>query len=180
MPFSKLRDKYNIYLSVFYNNRNTMVLRGSNLSPKDSELDRKKAICDKIQYLEKEIKSVSEKEFADTRKILYYYEYCKKQNLKLSSDELPVNKPVTNLVIGSFAGAIARTTVAPIDRIKILVQTNYVLGDSKKYTNSVSTFREIWKNNGFRGFWKGNGINCLRVMPHTGIQFTSYSFLQYS
>lgn len=85
--------------------------------------------------------------------------------------KLPV---IYKLSSGAIAGAVARTTVAPIDRIKILMQVNFVQANTIKNTSIFQSTRNILRKEGFVGFWKGNGINCFRVMPHTGIQFLSY------
>jgi hypothetical protein len=36
----------------------------------------------------------------------------------------------------------------------------------------------MWKEEGFRGFMRGNGINCLRIIPYSAVQFTTYEQLK--
>lgn len=36
----------------------------------------------------------------------------------------------------------------------------------------------MWKEEGFRGFMRGNGINCLRIVPYSAVQFTTYEQLK--
>lgn len=78
------------------------------------------------------------------------------------------------LIYGSISGVISRTIIAPIDRIKILIQTNYVLKKSNE--NYYNTIKNVIKKDGIKGYWKGNTMNCIRVMPNSGIQFSSYYY----
>lgn len=87
------------------------------------------------------------------------------------------NKSLYQFGIGSFSGALSRTFVAPIDRIKILMQTGHLVGI--KNDNMTNIIKYI-KKDGITKFWKGNAINCLRIMPHTGIQFSSYNLYKNS
>lgn len=36
----------------------------------------------------------------------------------------------------------------------------------------------IWQEEGFPGFMRGNGINCLRIVPYSAVQFTTYEQLK--
>ena len=36
----------------------------------------------------------------------------------------------------------------------------------------------IWQEEGFPGFMRGNGINCLRIIPYSAVQFTTYEQLK--
>ena len=36
----------------------------------------------------------------------------------------------------------------------------------------------MWKEEGFAGFMRGNGINCLRIVPYSAVQFTTYEQLK--
>lgn len=36
----------------------------------------------------------------------------------------------------------------------------------------------MWREEGFRGFMRGNGINCLRIVPYSAVQFTTYEQLK--
>mmetsp|Transcript_13684 Transcript_13684/g.22378 ORF Transcript_13684/g.22378 Transcript_13684/m.22378 type:complete len:295 (-) Transcript_13684:25-909(-) len=76
------------------------------------------------------------------------------------------------LVAGGVAGMVARTCVAPIERVKILYQIQ-----SKNTTGSVSYFEmapKLVRNEGILSLWKGNTAAVIRVIPYTSIQFASY------
>jgi len=77
------------------------------------------------------------------------------------------------LACGGMAGGIARSSVAPVDRVKILLQT-YHLTKGGEAPGMVEMFKLVYKNEGLQQFWRGNGVNCIRVFPYAGIQFASY------
>ena len=149
-----------------------MVLRGSKLAP-GSIFENSKNIqqnCDDICNINSQIKFSKAEERC---RLCLEREKLINQKKKLENKN---RKSWFQLASGALAGAIARTTVAPIDRVKILMQTNFVQQNSKQYNSFIGSFSSILKKNGVTGFWKGNGVNCLRVMPHTGIQFASYEY----
>mmetsp|Transcript_4258 Transcript_4258/g.6347 ORF Transcript_4258/g.6347 Transcript_4258/m.6347 type:complete len:290 (+) Transcript_4258:23-892(+) len=75
--------------------------------------------------------------------------------------------PVAKMVAGGTAGIIAKTAVAPVERIRILAQT----GESRLGT--MGTLTKIVKDEGFLGLWRGNVANCLRVFPAKAVLFYS-------
>ena len=87
-----------------------------------------------------------------------------------------VDRIVRQLACGGCAGAISRTFVAPIDRVKILLQTQHVTsgGAPDKYGGVVGTFKKIVNEEGIAKLWRGNGTNVIRVLPYSATQFTAY------
>ena len=86
---------------------------------------------------------------------------------------------------GGVAGCVARTTVAPIDRVKLLLQTQTVLhaepavaargAPPPRYTGVWDAMRRVAaEEGGVHRLWRGNGVNCLKVAPHSALQFASY------
>ena len=75
---------------------------------------------------------------------------------------------------GGVAGAVSRTVVSPLERLKILFQiqsagrTEYKLPVGQGLT-------KMWRDEGWRGFMRGNGANCIRIMPYSAVQFSSYN-----
>lgn len=101
----------------------------------------------------------------------------KKQNQawwEVTSKQGAVDRTLRQLLCGGLAGAIARSTVAPLDRVKILIQTASVTGQADKYKSIIGTTKLIIKDEGLKGLWRGNLTNCIRVVPHTAVQFVSY------
>jgi solute carrier family 25 phosphate transporter 23/24/25/41 len=76
---------------------------------------------------------------------------------------------------GGVAGAVSRTVVSPLERLKILFQVQSVGRDA--YQLSVGkALAKMWKEEGWRGFMRGNGTNCIRIVPYSAVQFGSYNF----
>ncbi|RNA07235.1 graves disease carrier -like [Brachionus plicatilis] len=74
-------------------------------------------------------------------------------------------------VSGGIAGSVAKTLVAPIDRVKILKQVH-----SKHYAGFgiFESFHRIYQIEGFLALYKGNGAQMVRIFPYAALQFTSY------
>ncbi|GFZ01488.1 adenine nucleotide transporter 1 [Actinidia rufa] len=67
---------------------------------------------------------------------------------------------------------LSRTAVAPLERLKILLQVQNP--HSIKYSGTVQGLKYIWRTEGFRGLFKGNGTNCARIVPNSAVKFFSY------
>lgn len=76
---------------------------------------------------------------------------------------------------GGVAGAVSRTVVSPLERLKILLQVQSVGRDAYKLSVG-SALGKMWKDEGWRGFMRGNGTNCIRIVPYSAVQFSSYNF----
>ncbi|QPG76758.1 hypothetical protein FOA43_004152 [Brettanomyces nanus] len=77
---------------------------------------------------------------------------------------------------GGIAGISAKTLIAPLDRVKILFQTN-----NPHYRRMVGSFRgmframgTIYTNDGIRGLYQGHSATLLRIFPYAGIKFVCY------
>ncbi|KAH6610566.1 mitochondrial carrier leu5 [Trichoderma cornu-damae] len=79
-------------------------------------------------------------------------------------------------VAGGVAGCVAKTTVAPLDRVKILFQTSNP--QFAKYTGSsfgvASAMKDIYLQEGGRGLFRGHSATLLRIFPYAGIKFLAY------
>jgi solute carrier family 25 (adenine nucleotide translocator) protein 4/5/6/31 len=79
----------------------------------------------------------------------------------------------TDLVIGGTAGAISKTLMAPVERIKLLLQTqksnpDVISGKIKPYTGIGDCFNRVRAEQGAKAFWRGNLVNCIRYAPQQG------------
>ncbi|GMH35996.1 hypothetical protein BSKO_03864 [Bryopsis sp. KO-2023] len=82
-----------------------------------------------------------------------------------------------SLLAGGLAGGISRTAVAPLERLKIVLQ---VQGNEKVYTGVWQGLVKMAKSEGVRGLMKGNGTNCIRIIPNSAVKFLTYEkFKQY-
>ncbi|GAB7341194.1 hypothetical protein MBLNU457_7483t2 [Dothideomycetes sp. NU457] len=82
---------------------------------------------------------------------------------------------VASFMAGGVAGAVSRTVVSPLERLKILYQIQSV-GRNEYKMPIHKALGKIWREEGFAGFMKGNGSNCIRIVPYSAIQFASYNF----
>jgi len=78
-----------------------------------------------------------------------------------------------NLLAGGLAGMLAKTAVAPVDRIKILYQ---VTSARFRLRDVPSVARTIVEKEGFGALWKGNTATMMRVFPYSGIQFMVFDY----
>ncbi|KAI5073810.1 hypothetical protein GOP47_0011823 [Adiantum capillus-veneris] len=76
-----------------------------------------------------------------------------------------------SLIARGVAGRVSHSAVAPLERLKILLQVQNPL--KAKYNGTVQGLKYIWSTEGLPGFFKGNG-NCARIIPNYDVKFYSY------
>ncbi|GLI82266.1 hypothetical protein PoHVEF18_010696 [Penicillium ochrochloron] len=82
---------------------------------------------------------------------------------------------VAAFMAGGVAGAVSRTIVSPLERLKILLQIQSV--GREEYKLSIwQALKKMKREEGWRGFMRGNGTNCIRIIPYSAVQFGSYNF----
>ncbi|BBN01669.1 solute carrier family 25 (mitochondrial phosphate transporter), member 23/24/25/41 [Marchantia polymorpha subsp. ruderalis] len=99
------------------------------------------------------------------------------EEAKLATKDVkaPSNSVLTickSLLAGGVAGGVSRSAVAPLERLKILLQVQNAY--NPKYSGMVQGLRSIWATEGLAGFFKGNGTNCARIIPNSAVKFYSY------
>ena len=77
---------------------------------------------------------------------------------------------------GGVAGAVAKTATAPIERVKLLIQTQdanpkIISGEVPRYTGIVNCFTRVSSEQGFSAFWRGNTVNVIRYFPTQAFNF---------
>ncbi|KZP31540.1 mitochondrial carrier [Athelia psychrophila] len=77
---------------------------------------------------------------------------------------------------GGVAGCVAKTVVAPLDRVKILFQASNP--DFNKYAGTWSgaykAGRVIYRDGGVRGLLQGHSATLVRVFPYAAVKFMAY------
>ncbi|KAG0207495.1 hypothetical protein BGX28_001272 [Mortierella sp. GBA30] len=79
---------------------------------------------------------------------------------------------IKHLAAGGAAGAVSRTIVSPLERMKILFQVQGP--EPANYQGVIPTLRKMWVEEGLVGFMRGNGTNVIRIVPYSAVQFASY------
>ncbi|KAF2306378.1 hypothetical protein GH714_017230 [Hevea brasiliensis] len=80
-------------------------------------------------------------------------------------------------VAGAIAGTAAKTATAPLDRIKLLMQTHGVRAgreSAKKAIGFIEAITLIGKEEGIKGYWKGNLPQVIRIIPYSAVQLFAY------
>lgn len=79
-------------------------------------------------------------------------------------------------VAGGVAGSVAKTIVAPLDRVKILFQASNP--QFAKYSGSwagvAHAMRIIYQQDGVTGLYRGHSATLLRVFPYAAVKFIAY------
>jgi len=179
-----------------------MVLRGSKTSPDKVEFGSiKSSLREAIESLESAESNLAEQKLQipaafspDTENYLTKTEFS--QHLKLMNERLALldqkiaaeknlkrvyskrDRTRKQLFCGGVAGVLSRTMVAPIDRVKILLQTQAVAAGMSpdKYGGVAGTVRKVVKEEGVQMLWRGNAPNCIRIFPYASLQFWSYDY----
>ncbi len=83
---------------------------------------------------------------------------------------------LVDFLAGGFSAAIAKTCTAPIERVKILIQTQdanpkIISGEIPRYTGIVNCFTRVFQEQGMKAFWRGNFTNIIRYFPTQAFNF---------
>jgi solute carrier family 25 (adenine nucleotide translocator) protein 4/5/6/31 len=83
---------------------------------------------------------------------------------------------VTNFALGGVSGAVAKTITAPIERVKLIIQTQDAnprirSGEVPRYTGIVNCFSRVRSEQGMLAFWRGNFTNVIRYFPTQAFNF---------
>ena len=77
--------------------------------------------------------------------------------------------PIEQFLLNFVTNAISKTAVAPIERIKLLLQTENELIKQGKLTEPFKGIGNVknclYKAEGGFAFFRGNCINCFRYLP---------------
>ncbi|KAF1816192.1 mitochondrial carrier [Eremomyces bilateralis CBS 781.70] len=82
---------------------------------------------------------------------------------------------LASFIAGGVAGAVSRTVVSPLERLKILFQIQSA-GRTEYKMSIHKALAKMWREEGWRGFMAGNGTNCIRIVPYSAVQFGAYNF----
>uniref|UniRef100_T1IXU9 ADP/ATP translocase n=1 Tax=Strigamia maritima TaxID=126957 RepID=T1IXU9_STRMM len=75
---------------------------------------------------------------------------------------------------GGIAAAISKTAVAPIERVKLLLQVQHAskqIAKENQYKGIIDAFVRIPKEQGILSYWRGNLANVIRYFPTQALNF---------
>jgi len=79
-----------------------------------------------------------------------------------------------DFLIGGVSAAVSKTLVAPIERVKLILQVqdaNKNIPVDKRYNGIGDCFRRVAAEQGFASLWRGNLANVVRYFPTQALNF---------
>jgi len=79
-----------------------------------------------------------------------------------------------DFIAGGVSAAVSKTSVAPIERVKLLLQVQHAskqIAVDQRYKGMVDCFVRIPREQGFLAFWRGNLANVIRYFPTQALNF---------
>lgn len=100
--------------------------------------------------------------------------YIERRSVPIGADATfaAESSALESLAAGGVAGAVAKTVIAPADRVKIIFQVDPNRPFSVRDAFGVA--KDIVRREGFVGLWRGNGVMMARVVPYAGVSFMTY------
>lgn len=89
--------------------------------------------------------------------------------------------PMTHIVSGGVAGAIASAFTTPLDVVKTLLQTRGLVTDAgiRSVDNIVDAIKIIYSKCGWKGFFRGIGPRVLTFIPSTAACWATYEYFKH-
>lgn len=86
---------------------------------------------------------------------------------------------LADFMIGGVSAAVSKTIVAPIERVKLLLQVQDASSTIKaedRYNGIGDCFSRVIKEQGFASLWRGNLANVIRYFPTQALNFAFKDF----
>jgi len=81
---------------------------------------------------------------------------------------------MVDFLAGGISAAVSKTVVAPIERVKMLLQVQdaqKTIAVENRYKGIGDCFSRVYKEQGFGSFWRGNMANVIRYFPTQALNF---------
>lgn len=81
---------------------------------------------------------------------------------------------VKDFVAGGISAAVAKTAVAPIERVKLLLQVQQIskqIPEEQRYKGILDCLIRLPKEQGLTSYWRGNLANVIRYFPTQALNF---------
>ena len=79
-----------------------------------------------------------------------------------------------DFIAGGISAAVSKTVVAPLERVKILLQVQEAskfIAKDQQYKGLVDCFSRVYQEQGVLSFWRGNVVNVVRYFPTQALNF---------
>uniref|UniRef100_A0A6P7FB16 ADP/ATP translocase n=2 Tax=Diabrotica virgifera virgifera TaxID=50390 RepID=A0A6P7FB16_DIAVI len=79
-----------------------------------------------------------------------------------------------DFLAGGVSAAVAKTVVAPIERVKLILQVQAAskqISEETAYKGMLDCFIRIPREQGFLSYWRGNLANVIRYFPTQALNF---------
>jgi len=80
-----------------------------------------------------------------------------------------------NFMLSGVAAAISKTSSAPIERVKLLIQNQQEMLKqgtiTEPYKGVIDCTKRVMKTEGLYSFWRGNLVNVIRYFPTQALNF---------
>jgi solute carrier family 25 (adenine nucleotide translocator) protein 4/5/6/31 len=88
-----------------------------------------------------------------------------------------------DFALGGISGAVAKTMTAPIERVKLIIQTQdanprIISGEVARYNGIIDCFARVSREQGILAFWRGNFTNVIRYFPTQAFNFAFKDFFK--
>ncbi|CAF0838518.1 unnamed protein product [Adineta steineri] len=91
------------------------------------------------------------------------------------AEDKPKLSFIENFALSGVAAVVSKTAAAPIERVKLLVQSQDALLKkgliTKPYNGVIDCTVRTFRNEGTISFWRGNLANCIRYFPTQALNF---------
>ena len=91
--------------------------------------------------------------------------------------------PMTHVISGGLAGAIAAYVTSPLDVCKTLLNTQEkcAIGKGKSSVSGLlHAFKVVYRFRGFAGFFSGSSARIIFQVPSTAIAWSVYEFIKFT
>ena len=82
---------------------------------------------------------------------------------------------LNNIICGAIAGVVAKTAVAPAERVKMSYQTT---GDLFTLGGALNRAKGIVQDRGLFSLWRGHSTTVLRVAPFAGLSYACHDYME--
>jgi Mitochondrial carrier protein len=79
-----------------------------------------------------------------------------------------------DLVSGGIAGLVSKTIVAPMERVKLLLQVQHTstqISADQRYKGMLDCFKRVYREQGLTSFWRGHVASVTRYFPSQALNF---------